>query len=586
MTTADIKDLMQFGERINIEYKEALTDLPKSLWETYSSFANTIGGIIVLGIKEYRNRPFDEMYEVQGVGNAKKLLKEFWDTVNSDKVSRNILVDRDVEKIDFEGKDLIVIRVPMANYTLRPVYINKNLMGGSFKRNYEGDYHCTDEEVRSMLRDANENGNDGALVENYDMSDIDMATLRAYRNRFEVRNVDHVFNQLDDKEFLRNMGGYTLDRNTGREGLTVAGLMMFGKGLSVRERFDNIRMDYIDKTDLVGDSRWSDRLTYDGMWENNLYNFFTRVIPKLTTDLKRPFRLDGMERIDDTSVHKAIREGLTNMIIHADFFVTGVLKVEKYDREFVFSNPGSLKLPIEDIMSGGNSKARNPRIQNMLRMIGYGDNIGSGYPTILNTWKEENWRSPMLLDRTELRQVDLVLPMISLLPENVLQEMESYYDHETYATLSAEEERIVAYVWNGNRVNNAELQQMLALNSLEVGKILHKMVEKKLLIQENKNRWTTYSISRANVADSIIGEVKSEVKSEVKAGFTKLEKQILKLVEQDSFITYVALAHQLQYSETTIYNTVRHLKDLNVLSREGGRRNGYWVIKNTVKSKD
>lgn len=98
----------------------------------------------------------------------------------------------------------------MANYTMRPIYINKNLIGGSYKRNFEGDYHCTDEEVKSMLRDANENGNDGTLVENYDLNDIDMPTLHAYRNRFEVRNVDHAFNQLDDKEFLRNMGGYVL----------------------------------------------------------------------------------------------------------------------------------------------------------------------------------------------------------------------------------------------------------------------------------------------------------------------------------------------------------------------------------------
>ena len=48
---------------------------------------------------------------------------------------------------------------------------------------------------------------------------------------------------------------------------------MFGKGLPVRERFDNLRMDYIDKSNLIGDQRYSDRLTYDGIWENNLFNF-------------------------------------------------------------------------------------------------------------------------------------------------------------------------------------------------------------------------------------------------------------------------------------------------------------------------
>ena len=90
-----------------------------------------------------------------------------------------------------------------------------------------------------------------------------------------------------------------------------------------------------------------------------------RVQAKLVSDIKRPFRLEGMERIDDTSVHKAIREALTNLVIHADYMVTGVLKVEKHDDCFVFSNPGTLKIPVMDIYAGGNSKARNPNMQSM-----------------------------------------------------------------------------------------------------------------------------------------------------------------------------------------------------------------------------
>ena len=100
-TTQEIKDMMLYGERINIEYKEASSDLPKSLWETYSSFANTIGGTIVLGIKEHRNKSVEDgKFEIRGVGDADKMLKTFWDTINSDKVSRNILVDEDVECVN------------------------------------------------------------------------------------------------------------------------------------------------------------------------------------------------------------------------------------------------------------------------------------------------------------------------------------------------------------------------------------------------------------------------------------------------------------------------------------------------------
>ena len=638
MTITDIKDLMLYGERINIEYKEAAGDLPKSLWETYSAFANTIGGVIVLGIKEHRNRYDEDRFEIKGVADADKMLKSFWDTINSDKVSRNILFDDDVECIEYESKTLIAIHVPMANYTMRPVYINKNLLSGSFKRNYEGDYHCTDEEVKSMLRDANENGNDGLMLENYDMNDIDLLTLHAYRNHFKISNLDHVFNHLDDKEFLRNMGGMTTDRITRREGLTMAGLMMFGKGLPVRDRFDNIRMDYIDKTNLIGDSRWSDRLTYDGTWENNLFNFFTRVMPKLTADLKRPFKLEGMERIDDTPVHKAVREAMTNMIIHADLFITGVLKVEKHDKEFLFSNPGSLKLPIEDIMNGGNSKARNPRIQNMLRMIGFGDNIGSGYPTILRAWKDEHWRKPTLLDRTELRQVDLTMPMISLLPESVLIDMKAHYGEEAYHDMTSEEQMILAYVWNGDSISNTELQQLLGLNSIEVGKILHQMVAKQLLNKENKNRWTTYTLlkdgnvdytsegkseektcdKKTDVTDNVTdknegiqkrwsekvvrkggqksnqttetatetsennansSETGSETSSETGSETgSETKDQIINIIKQNPRISAAEIAKQLCISSRGVEKQIRKLRESGIIRRKGGRFGGYWEI--------
>jgi ATP-dependent DNA helicase RecG len=64
--------------------------------------------------------------------------------------------------------------------------------------------------------------------------------------------------------------------------------------------------------------------------------------------LKKPFKLEGgVQRIDDTPVHKAVREGFVNMIIHADYLMdAGVLKVIKRSDSFEFTNPGILKLPL------------------------------------------------------------------------------------------------------------------------------------------------------------------------------------------------------------------------------------------------
>ena len=77
----------------------------------------------------------------------------------------------------------------------------------------------------------------------------------------------------------------------------------------------------------------------------------------------------------------------------------GILRIEKHDDRLCFRNPGLLKLPVETIYRGGNSKARNPKIQNMLRMIGFGENVGSGFPKIIAAWKETNWGDPQLLNK-------------------------------------------------------------------------------------------------------------------------------------------------------------------------------------------
>ena len=95
------------------------------------------------------------------------------------------------------------------------------------------------------------------------------------------------------------------------------------------------------------------------------------------------------------------------------------MKVIKRSDEFEFTNPGILKLPLEDLYRGSNSKSRNPHMQTMLRLVGFGDNAGSGFPTILDTWEKEGWVKPELMEDTSLNQVTLLLKMVG--NENVVE---------------------------------------------------------------------------------------------------------------------------------------------------------------------
>ncbi|MDO4554488.1 MAG: ATP-binding protein [Lachnospiraceae bacterium] len=263
----------------------------------------------------------------------------------------------------------------------------------------------------------------------------------------------------------------------------MAGLMMFGNGLAVREVFDNIFMDYRDESHKTDDVRWNDRITYDGTWENNLFNFLGKVMPKLTAELPKPFKLKGYTRSDDTPLHKAVREACVNMVIHADYMLTGTLKVIKAADGFEVTNPGVLKIPKEQIYHGGNSKARNPRIESMLRMVGYGDNVESGFPTILNAWKEQRWKTPELIEDTILNQVTLILKM---LPDEagVMKEDENFNQKKERSlkeVLSVKEyERllpIIEYLEDNQEIKTDTAEQLTGKSAATAWRYLKKLVE-------------------------------------------------------------------------------------------------------------
>lgn len=138
----DLSKFDSYKENNHREVKKAEGGLPNSLWDTYSAFANCYGGVIILGVKEDK----DGNWRTTGLENTSKLKKIFWDTLNNrKKVSINILKDDDVETFLVNDTDdvIMVIWVPSAKREQEPVYINDDLFGGTFRRNWEGDYHCT-----------------------------------------------------------------------------------------------------------------------------------------------------------------------------------------------------------------------------------------------------------------------------------------------------------------------------------------------------------------------------------------------------------------------------------------------------------
>jgi ATP-dependent DNA helicase RecG len=384
MTVSSLEDLETLIETTDVECKAAqgkdgAGELPESLWESYSAMANTAGGEIFLGIEETK----DHRFICRIIKNTQKVEKAFWDGVRSrKKVSADIMSADEVEVLELECRAIV--------------------------------------------------------LEHFGLGDLDMDSVNAYRNRFSAAKPDSPWFDLPIEDFLTQIGALGKDRQTGREGLRIAGLLMFGKYSAIKEQFPYYMVDYQERPEPKTELRWIDRVVPDDTWSGNLYDFYQKVIRKLTADLKIPFRLEDANRIDDTPIHQALREALTNTLIHA----------------------------------------------------------GSGIPSILKSWRSQHWRAPLLYENREYEQTLLELRASSLVSEasvdNLRRQFGDRFQHlqelQRIALITAETE---------GSVSHGRLKSLCAEHPSDISAALAGLVKDGFLEIQGETRAAVYFLPGA-----------------------------------------------------------------------------------------
>lgn len=488
MNLDQILDALRLGEAQEIEFKAAESHLPRSLWETISAFANTEGGTIVLGVTEQNGT-----FNIEGVRKPEALLKTFWDNHNNpQKLNHPVCGTEDVVIAAVGTHRVVCIRVPRVHRQQRPVFINGNPLIGTYKRNFEGDYRCTESEVRQMLRDAADEPLDNLILDGFDLEDLDDESLAAYRNRFASRDPDHPFLALNDADFLERLGGLRRDRKTGEEGITLAGLLMFGKERSLLDALPHFHLDYQEQRSPDPEERWSFRITVDGKWAPNLFNFYYRVYPRLVESLDVPFRLDvEATRLEETHVHEALREALVNTLIHADHQSARPITVIKRQDTFIFTNPGRLRIPREQLYQGGLTDPRNPNLQKMFQMLGLGEKAGSGFQKILRAWREQHWMVPFVADNPVMEMTRLWLPVASMIPADVERELRSVVG-DAYGSLDELGRVILMLAHRFGEVGNDDIQHYRREHPHDIGVRLRQFASAGWLEKGGHGRGTRY----------------------------------------------------------------------------------------------
>lgn len=468
-------------EHVELEFKKARGGLPKSIWETVSAFANTNGGWIVLGVYEAQG-------QIVGVRKPKKMLQNLHDLLRNDqKISHPVCGASDIDIEEVTGEPLIMMRVPEVSRRNRPVFINGNPYEGTFVRRNEGDYQCSKHEVDRMMREASVDSEDSTILESVDRTSLDDDALGSYRQRFQSRKPGHAWNGYDDERFLRAIGAIDKDPHQGREGVTVAGLLMLGRPEDISSWRSRHLIDYrvVSDNGSAAD-RWDDRVA----WEGNLLGAFEEIFPRLSSDLPVKFRLQSDEgtRVDESPVQIVLREALINLLVHADYSEPQASLIKRSEEGFVFRNPGNSLVPEEDLLSGDRSEPRNPTLVRMFRYIGLAEEAGTGISQIIRLWRSQGLKMPKIDPGTERYEFVLELRYSHLLSEDDRRWLNDL-DRDNWT--EAEQLALVTARHHGE-VRNATLRKLTGQHRADVTKILGRLRDEDYLKKKGARKNAYY----------------------------------------------------------------------------------------------
>ncbi len=488
----DLSELSKYRESDRLEAKDARGGVPKSVWESVSAFANTGGGVVLLGVAERQ----DKSLEVVGLPDASRTLEDFWNTAhNPGKLSPCVLSGDDARVEEVDGKEVVVIEVPRARRQLRPVHINGNPKTGTYRRDHAGDYLCGVDEVAAMYRDAADEPLDAAVLEDVAMDALYAETIRTYRRSYDLHHSRSAWSKLDDEEFLCRVGaaGRGLD---GELHPTKAGLLMFGEEWLIQPEFPHYFLDYRQETSP--EARWQDRVTSQtaGEWSGNVFDFFQRAYEKMRQALKVPFRLDeNSRRVDETPAHDALREAIANCLVNADYDGRrGVVLLWKEDG-FHLSNPGGFRIPIKDAYVGGSSDPRNGTMMKMFNLVNIGERAGSGVPNMVEDWMSAGYGRPVLSERVNPERSTIFLPLKES-AGNYRQIQPADSNTVLPGKKGLKQGKIIEYLTENGASKSADIAESVGLSVSRTNELLKEMIDEGKVTAQGKARARRYSASR------------------------------------------------------------------------------------------
>ncbi len=221
MHDSKIHSLIQQGEGLQVEFKECKSGLSRNIFETVCAFLNRSGGELLLGVKDCG--------EIQGVKleNIDKIKNDFIVAMNNpQKISPSFYLS--IEEVLIDDKKILHIYVPESSQVHR---CNNKI----YDRNGDGDFNITDKQhlVSTLYLRKQTNYSENKIYPYAELADLRMDVISRARKMAAIQREEHPWEAMNDVELIKSAQLYGRDFQTGKCGITLAGILLFGKDSTI-----------------------------------------------------------------------------------------------------------------------------------------------------------------------------------------------------------------------------------------------------------------------------------------------------------------------------------------------------------------
>lgn len=397
--TGLLESLRRMGsDDLNVEVKESATTLSRDVWETVSAFANTAGGIIVLGVSERAGFVPVANFETE------KVLNQFVAGMG-DAGGRGKLANPPkyaIERVELQGVIVLVITIEELDPSSKPCYvIDRGAQGGSYKRIDDKDVPLSSTEVLALPSYERTSPSDRDAVPGTSVGDLDESLVDRTIERAYSLTPRAMRGAADKKTKMERLNFLDFQGNVTKAGLLAAGVypQQFYPKL-----FIDVAVHAGTQKGMAGSLRFMDRTICEG----TLGEMISDAVAAVAKNLRRTSTVQGVSRVDSLEIpEEVLREAIANAVIHREYgdrFCGQSIAVDVFDDRVEVTNPGGLYGgKTRENLFDGSSRCRNATLVKLMSIVPLPDGAGSpaegngsGIPMMIDAMRAWSGRAPVL----------------------------------------------------------------------------------------------------------------------------------------------------------------------------------------------